>query len=241
MNSSDQTKSMKPEFSIVVPAYNEEKYIGACLESLLNQDIDRNLFEIIVVDNKSTDKTSQIASKMGAQIVMETKKGSTNARQAGFNIAKGNIIATTDADSIVPQNWLNFLAKEFESNPKLVGVSGMYDFYDGSPLLKLLTHLFNYPIFVIFNWYSGANLAVRKDAFKKVGGFKTNIPISEDSDLCRRLKKIGQVKRLANFKVKTSARRFRKGIIFGVVDYTSTHLVNRIGNRNKLLEAGSQT
>ncbi len=230
-----------PLFSVIIPAYNEEKYIEDCIKSVLNQDIPRSDYEVIVVNNASTDKTAKVAKKTGAKIINEPKKGTANARQAGFKVALGQIIATTDADTKVPTNWLKTFQKEFSKDPNLVAVSGMYNFYNGSPLLQLSTYLFNHYIFILLNWYSGANLAVRKNAFEKVGGFKTNIPISEDSDLCRKLKKIGKVKRLANFKVSTSARRFKNyGIIGGLYSYISTHIINRILRNKKHLTAGSE-
>lgn len=210
-----------PKISVVIPAYNEQNNIHRVLDSLKIQDYPNRKFEIIVADNGSGDNTVVIVKKYGAKIVHVVQKGAAYARQAGFEKATGEIIATTDADCILPKNWLSTIALEFAKRPKTVMIAGMYDFYDGSLLLRFATWLFNYHLFSIFGWYSGANVAVRREAFIKVSGFNTSLPLSEDSDLGVRLRKLGQVARLANFKVKTSARRFNQlGFFGGLWDYS---------------------
>lgn len=212
-----------PLISVVIPAYNEEKFLGETLRSLTRQIYKPK--EIIVVDNGSTDNTAQIAHKYGAKVIYEPHKGVAFARQKGFEETKCQIIASTDADSILPRNWLNRFAQEFMKEPKRVMVSGMYDFYDGGILLRFVTWLFNYRLFAICGWYSGANMAVKKEAFLEIGGFNTSIPLSEDSNLGVRLRKVGKVLRLANFKVKTSARRFNQlGLIGGLWDYSINYI-----------------
>jgi len=209
-----------PSISVVIPAYNEQANIAKVLESLQKQNYGGK-FEVIVVDNGSTDKTVEIAKDFGAKVIFEPQKGVAFARQTGFEAATSEIIATTDSDSIVSPDWLTTFVREFAKKPNVVMVSGMYDFYDGNPLLKFATWVFNYRLFAVFGWYSGANMAVRKKAFFEIGGFDTTMPLSEDSDLGVRLRKLGQVERLANFKVKTSARRFNQlGFIGGLWDYS---------------------
>jgi len=208
--------------SVVIPALNEGEFLGRTLESVINQDCDN--FEIIVVDNNSDDNTAEIAKSFGVNLISEPRRGVGFARQAGFLAARGEIIAYTDADSIVPKDWLARMVSEFKKHPRAVAISGMYDFYDGSRFLKFLTALFNYPVFVVFGWYSGANLAVKKDALIKVGGFDVNLTLSEDSDLCQRLRKTGEVYRLPFFKIKCSARRFNKlGVVGGLWHYFSAY------------------
>ncbi len=219
--------SYYPTISVVIPAYNEQADIAHVIGDLKKQNY-KGKFEIIVCDNGSTDKTAEIAKNLGAKVVTESQKGVTFARQTGFGAARSEIIASTDADSRLPVNWLTTLASEFQKKPQTVAVSGMFDFYDGSVVLRALTYLFNFPMFCIFSWYSGANMAVRREAYDKVGGFDVAVPISEDSDLAVRLRDVGKVVRLANFKVKTSARRFNKlGLVGGLWDYTTTYARSR--------------
>lgn len=100
--------------SVVIPARNEEKYIGKCLQSLLEQE--EKADEIIVVDNNSSDKTAEIAKSYGARVIKEKTQGITYARTLGFNSAKFEIIARVDADTTVPKDWILRIKKDFEDN-----------------------------------------------------------------------------------------------------------------------------
>lgn len=113
--------------SVVVPVYNEEKYLANCLNSLVKQSVPAD--EIIVVDNNSTDGSVAIAQKFPVRIVHEKKQGMIHARNRGFNEAKHEIIARTDADTILPKNWVKRVKKAFEDET-VVGVSGPANFYE---------------------------------------------------------------------------------------------------------------
>ena len=102
----------KIAISVVIPAHNEEKYIGKCLNSIRKQTFKD--YELIVVDNNSTDDTSKIAARYGARVIKETKQGITPARERGFKEAKAEIIARTDADAIVSPNWLKTINHTFK-------------------------------------------------------------------------------------------------------------------------------
>jgi glycosyltransferase involved in cell wall biosynthesis len=118
-------------FSVVIPAYNEERYLPRCLESLRAQNYPAKEFEIIVVDNASTDATPDIARRFGARVVYESAKGIAHARQRGFEAAQGEFIANTDADTAVPNNWLSRMAWHFGQEPHLGGVYGPVYWFDG--------------------------------------------------------------------------------------------------------------
>ncbi len=109
------------KISVVIPSFNEEKNISNLLQSLLNQE--EKADEIIVVDNNSNDQTVQIAKKFPVRIVHESKQGITHARNKGFDEAKYEIIARTDADNILPKDWIVKIKQAFESN-KIDGLSG---------------------------------------------------------------------------------------------------------------------
>jgi glycosyltransferase involved in cell wall biosynthesis len=213
----------EPKISVIVPAFNEEKFLPNCLESLRNQDLKD--FELIVVNNNSTDKTAEIAKKFGAILVSEKNQGVAFARQKGFLRAKGKIIATTDADTILPENWLSRIFKEFEKNENLVAFGGSCYFYSGPILVRLASQYF-LTLFLIFDKFlsggwnlMGCNMAIKKEAFFKVGGFNTNLKLNEESEISHRLRKVGKVILDPNFKVKTSGRRYRHGLIFGLMTY----------------------
>jgi len=92
--------------SVVIPAYNEESYIGACLNSLANQTLDRRDYEIVVVDGGSEDETVDIAREYADNVIIQHSKGVGGARNDGVEVSSGEIVAMTDADIILPCNWL---------------------------------------------------------------------------------------------------------------------------------------
>ncbi|MFX1293306.1 MAG: glycosyltransferase, partial [Promethearchaeota archaeon] len=113
----------KPRISVVIPSYNEEKNIQRTLLKLNHQTIPRADYEIIIVDGNSTDKTREIAEAMGAKIIMQKREGVGGARNDGFLAAKADFVATTDADCIVPNQWLEIFLEDFQ-NPRVVAVTG---------------------------------------------------------------------------------------------------------------------
>lgn len=180
--------------SVVIPAYNEEKYIKNCIESLLSQDYEGE-YEIIVVDNGSTDRTLEILKNYPIKVIIEPRKGIAFARQTGFINASGDIILSTDADTIVPKNWIRKYVEEFEKDKELVGINGPIEFKEIFNFTSLIFKIFTPFILKIEKLirgnvsFTGANFAVKKDAFLKIGGFNTNFETGEDIDLGNRLKK----------------------------------------------------
>lgn len=213
-----------PKISVVIPAYNEEGYIGKTLKTIKNQTY-QGPIEIIVVNNGSTDKTAQVVKKLGIKVINESKKGAANARQAGLISATGEIVATTDSDALLPKDWLSRIVQEFEKHPKAVAITGLWNYYDGSPLLRFLTWVINPPSHWLLKWYSGANSSYKRSAALKIGGYNTKLTIAEDCDIIRRLKSEGEVFRFISSQVKVSARRFQKlGLIGAVWDHIASHL-----------------
>jgi peptidoglycan/xylan/chitin deacetylase (PgdA/CDA1 family) len=194
---------MQPFISIIVPAYNEESVITCCLKALKNQSLAGN-YEIIVVDNASSDRTAEIALSLGCRVVKEMKQGYVYALMSGFSAAKGEIIAVTDADSMVPSNWLETIA-DILSDPKAVACSGPFVFSDGPFILRLLGRIFGR-----LNWHlAGANMAISRKAYCEAGGFSPQINQGADVELGFRLQTIGKVVIDNRLLVKTSARRFQ--------------------------------
>ena len=88
--------------SIIIPTYNEVKNIANCLNSIFIQDFPDELLEVLVLDGGSTDKTVEIAEKMGAKVINNPFKTEERGRSIGFKKAKGEIIGTIDADNLIP-------------------------------------------------------------------------------------------------------------------------------------------
>ncbi len=211
------------KLSFVIPAHNEEKNIGNCLKSIL-QETPGKFFavEIIVVNNASADKTKEIAlSFPNVRVVDEERKGITYARQAGYLAATGDLIANVDADNILSPGWLEKVFSEFLKNDKLVGLSGPLIYYDLSWLIRVevkifyiagyLTYLLSHFIFKKGGMIQGGNFIVRKTALDKIGGFNTNIVFyGEDTDIARRLQEAGYIKFTFNLPMFSSGRRLAK-------------------------------
>ena len=100
--------------SVIIPTFNEEENIAQCLVSLTHQTVARTDYEIIVVDGGSKDASCTIAEKYADKIFTQTSKKVGGARNDGFMAAKGDIIATTDADCILPPTWIETIKKDFK-------------------------------------------------------------------------------------------------------------------------------
>jgi peptidoglycan/xylan/chitin deacetylase (PgdA/CDA1 family) len=192
-----------PSFSIVVPAYNEEDLIADCISSLKQQDY-KGEFEIIVVNNASTDRTRAIAQSMGITVVDENKQGYIHALRAGFGAATGDIIACTDADTMVPPFWLAKHAANLLV-PGVAASSGTFMFHDGPAILRLIGKVCGH-----LNYHlAGANMAVWRSAYLACGGFNPKVNMGADVELGQRLKRRGRLLIDRDLYVMTSGRRFQ--------------------------------
>jgi glycosyltransferase involved in cell wall biosynthesis len=224
--------------SFVVPAYNEETYLPACLESILAQTEGMgDSVEIIVVNNASSDRTREVALDYpGVRVVDEPRKGLTFARQAGFAASTGDLIANVDSDSRLTPGWVARVLATFAEEPKLVSLSGPFVYYDLTPLQLVSVQVFYAAAFMVYalNRYvlragsmvQGGNFVLRREALEEIGGF--NLAISfygEDTDIARRLNRVGQVKFTFDLKMFSSARRLKKeGMLTIAARYTINYL-----------------
>lgn len=226
----------KYRFSIVIPCYNEENYIAKTLSSINKQDFTGN-YEVIVVDNNCDDKTADIAKKYGAKVVQESKPGVCWARQAGTEIAKGEIIISTDADTTFPINWLASIDARFIKKPKAVAVCAPCHFVDAPLWGKLYSRILFGSIYLIhkltgFVFYiTATNTAFKKSAWE---GYNTELPQGGDElDLLRKLRKKGKVIFSNNYAVYTSSRRLENGLLYNIFVtfgyyYLTAYYINRI-------------
>ncbi|MBL8030176.1 MAG: glycosyltransferase family 2 protein [Candidatus Doudnabacteria bacterium] len=227
------------KISFVIPAYNEERYLPKCLESIIKEtnkhsDIQS---EIIVVNNASTDRTKDIALNFTTvKVVDEPKKGLVFARAAGAEKATGDLIAHIDADCMLPPGWLEKATKNFTENKSLVALSGPYVYYDFSPFQNLLVKTYyslatlpNFAIKIFSKNSSilqGGNIVVKTQAWKKMAPPSPGINFyGEDTDLASRLSKIGEIKFDPNFTNTTSGRRLlNEGILKTAYKYIMNFL-----------------
>ena len=214
------------KISIVIPAFNEEKWISGTLEALLLQDYKD--FEVIVVDNNSTDATSRVVSGYpNVRLLLEKRAGVQYAREAGRLEARGEIIVNLDADCIVTKDWITKAIKYFD-DPQVVAVSGPYDYYDASPFLRVFftviqrvvyktLHFIGSKIFHRGGVLTGGNVFIRSSSLKKIGGYNTSIAFyGDDTDTGNRLLTLGKVLYKNDLCVKSSSRRFSRLGLFKV-------------------------
>jgi glycosyltransferase involved in cell wall biosynthesis len=203
--------------SIVIPVYNEENYIKACLDSIEHQSERPN--EVIVVDNNSTDKTAQIASSYGfVTLLHEKRQHQSFAQIKGFNNSRGDIIARIDADTILAQDWVKNIKKHFVSCKESVAVTGPADFYDVC-LRKFAQSFFHIYHFFLASKLAnhgmmwGTNCAFRSSVWGKVKkNLTTQCDIWEDYDLSFGLAKHGRIDYCNNIKVGCSLRSAHKDV-----------------------------
>jgi glycosyltransferase involved in cell wall biosynthesis len=206
--------------TVIVCAYNEERFLSACLHSLRAQT--RPADEILVINNASTDATRAVAQQVpGVRVVDEPRKGLVIARATGFREAKGQILAFLDADCRAPLTWLERIERRFERRPDVVAVTGPYRYYDWDWIGCALIRAYDYTLAPFAQFLAqyvlrvgavlyGGNFAVRRSALEAIGGFDTSIEFhGEDTNLGRRLARVGVVDISNACHLYTSARRFR--------------------------------
>jgi glycosyltransferase involved in cell wall biosynthesis len=205
--------------TVVVCAHNEEHFIAACLHSLLAQT--RRPDEIILINNASADRTGAVARAVpGVRVIDEPRRGLVVARERGRREATGDILVYVDADCRAPLTWLERVESRFARDVELLALSGNYRFYDwdwwGRTLLRAYdftlgpaTHVLVKYILRMGVVFYGGNFAVRRDALDRIGGFDTTIEFhGEDTNLGRRLFRIGNVDLRYDCYLYTSARRY---------------------------------
>lgn len=215
------------DVSIVIPAFNEEKYIVNTLFSLLKSEQKTEInYEVILVENNSSDKTAQLAENfkngMDLKIIHEKKQGRGAARARGFKEAKGQIVLSADADTIFYRGWIETLSSALKGN--VIGVTTSCKINDSSPLKNVILNLLQpvsmvcYRLLLGHYWLSGFSSGILKSVYQASGGFDPSLQSMEDIDLSFRVAKLGKIK-FINKPVTFSGRRFKKGFLVGVFDY----------------------
>ena len=215
----------RPRVSVIVPAYNEEELLPACLEALAAQDYAGEV-EILVVNNASTDATGEIARAHGVRVIEEPTRGYGRALRRGFAAASGEILASTDADTEVPADWLSRLVETYAWDDEVVCAGGDVEFIDPN----LRGWIFTRGLLRFLVWSDraggapphlwGANFSVRRAAFVRAGGFHPDFDLQVDTELSERLRCYGKVVLVRGLSARTSCRRWnrslvRSGFLFG--------------------------
>ena len=215
--------------SVVVPTWNEERYLPRCLSSLVNQK-HTEPFEIIVVDGGSTDRTLEVAEEYSVKALVRPGLPVGAARNIGARHAEGEVLAFIDADTIASEHWVNEIANAFNHNPDVVGVTGPTYPYEGSHLDALAYHVatgWAQRLFLKlgFPHVAGFNCAYRKCAFWNAKGFDEGRELSEDVLLSMRIRHEGRVLFNPEMIAYTSLRRIQQ---FGYAYLTTYYAINAL-------------
>jgi len=186
-----------PFVSVIIPTKNEEKNLTLCLDALTKIDYPKHLYEIIVVDNGSVDKTIEIAKKYGVRIFEEPDKKISGLRNLGANESGGSILAFIDADVIVDDKWLENAVNRLNNNNEIACAGSSPDIPVESTWVTKAKYLMvearGENINTSRKWLTSMNLIIRKDIFFKMGGFNESLITCEDVDFGYRLTKKYQI------------------------------------------------
>ncbi|MCZ0914461.1 glycosyltransferase family 2 protein [Gordonia amicalis] len=188
----EERSALMAVISVVVPAYNEEATIATCLDHLLNQT--RPPEEILVVDNASTDRTPEIVREYAARyptirVVDESTPGIYSARRAGFDAARGDIIARTDADTFVSRTWCEGIDAVLgdDGREDAVGATGPTLYWGGPAYEKIKGAMLRGRLAEEGGFVQsmpGLNTALRATAWREIRDSLINrVEIWEDMDL----------------------------------------------------------
>jgi len=225
-NDSSET-APTPVISVVIAARNEEPLIEECLAAVCGQEIQAP-YEVIVVDNNSSDLTAIVASRFPCRVVTEPRHGQLMAKSSGVEAARGAIVAILDADCIPDVTWLaNVHAAMNATAHKPMAVTCCYRYgalpwwgYTFVLISRLIFVSGSRVLFGTLPFVIGGNVAFRRDALHCEGGYPTSGGIAEtELGLAGKLGRRGAVRYLPSMMVWSSARQFHRGFGSFLLDY----------------------
>jgi GT2 family glycosyltransferase len=182
-----------PDISVVVPVRDGAGSLPALLASLGAQDLEPERFEVVVVDNASTDGSAQLAAAHGARVVSEPVANRSRARNAGVRAASADLLAFIDADCTATPHWLSGLLECRGAAPLVAGPVQIETHTPPNTIERFESYWrFDQATTVEQGWAATANLMVERRAFDAIGGFDSSYPhIGEDVDFCLRARAAG--------------------------------------------------
>jgi glycosyltransferase involved in cell wall biosynthesis len=178
--------------SVIVPAYNQENYIGRCLRSLLHQTINQDDYEIILINDGSTDKTSYAMELFEGDLIkvihQDKNKGLPYSLNEGIKMARGKYIVRVDADDYVNKHYLLVLSTFLEMNEYMDAIACDYILVDAKEAVIATKNCMEEPI--------GCGIMFRKEQIIKIGMYDAEMRIHEDKDMFMRFTKEHQIHRV---------------------------------------------
>lgn len=170
--------------TVVVCTFNRAALLASCLQSLVEQTADKGTFEVLVVDNNSTDATAVAAAAFADairhfRVVSEPQQGLSNARNRGWKQARGSYVAYLDDDAVANHDWICCICSFVEKWPHISIFGGPYDAFSLVPRPRWFPPEYGCldlgtverPIKLGQEWITGSNMIFRKDLFQNLGGF----------------------------------------------------------------------
>lgn len=201
--------------SVIIPVYNEERYLKNCLDSLTTNQATKP-DEIIVVDNNSSDASMVIAGKYkNVRVLKEKKQGITPARNAGFDFSKGDILIKCDADTRMPHDFIKKVKETFSKVPDLDAISFPGLVYDMPGIFQSVYFYYIYMfiprVFVGFYPMVGPGYAITRKAWRRVRGevCLDDKKVHEDIDISFHIGRKGKVYHDGQTVFASSARRIK--------------------------------
>lgn len=226
--------------SIIIPTYNEEKYIRKTLESIKDQKY-KNI-EVILADSNSSDTTKELARKIYPQIKIVNKKerGVGIACNAAAKVAKGKLILFIDADTSITKELLGAYEKAFEDEEVVAATGPIVPLEETTGSIKFGYKMVSVHLVKLFMGLGkpstiSSNLMVRRSTYLKLGGFSTTMNTYYDWDLSHRLGAVGKIVFVDDAVARTSVRRIKK---WGMAKYFAFHAANVV--RYNLFHSPSQ-
>jgi len=183
--------------SLIIPAYNAAKTLGECLKSAFDQTLSRDSYEVIVVDDGSTDETAQIARGFPVRLIQQSNHGPATARNAGAHHAQGDILIFTDSDCELDREFLRNMLEPFD-HKDVMGVQGTYrtkqsEFMARFGQVEIETRYQQMARHQYIDFIGTYAAAYRRDLFISHGGFDTRFPLAsgEDTEFSYKLHKEG--------------------------------------------------
>lgn len=181
--------------SVIIPALNEEEMIGKCLDCLAQSAFSRNSFEVIVVDNGSSDRTLEIgrsySSRLSIKVLQKVGVNISALRNLGAAEAEGEILAFLDADCLVAEDWLQNAVRHLQSEDAGIVGGNISIPHDSRWVARAWYGVGYAPKSGEVSYVPSGNLLIRRSQFIQVGKFNEELKTSEDVDLCVRARTAG--------------------------------------------------
>lgn len=233
---------MEKLVSVVIPTKDEERHIGICLDSLMQQTYPKK--EIIVVDSNSTDRTREIARKKGVEVINKNCEMPV-ARNEGVKDSseESEYVCMLDADTMLYPNWLEEGINYLERYPRVVAVCADFKPLERQGFKEMTIYCFNRMGALFLRIMKKVNISplatgtiIRKKVFEKVGGYTAEFTPSEDVYISKILSSIGKTKFLKKMKGYASMRGFEKYGILRFIHWAKSSISLLFLNKNPYYE-----